>query len=115
MSDQRTLTHAQWLIQATALFGPDQTTWRFVCPICKVETCMQQWLEAGAPEGAIAFSCIGRYTGGTGTMMQEVPHQPCDYTGGELFRLNPVTVVFPDGKTRETFEFAAVNTVEAAS
>ena len=32
--------------------------------------------------------------------------QPCNYSGGDLFRLNPVTVVFPDGEKHQVFEFA---------
>jgi hypothetical protein len=78
-----------------------------VCPICKVERSVQQWIDAGAHEGAIAFSCVGRYTGGPGTLFDDL--QLCNYAGGGLFALNPVTVEFSDGKTRGVFEFAPVS------
>jgi hypothetical protein len=31
---------------------------------------------------------------------------PCNYAGGGLFRLNPVTVVDPDGIENHAFDFA---------
>lgn len=108
----REITHEQWKAEAMERFGADPLKWRFVCPICKVETSVDEWKKAGAPEGAVAFSCIGRYTKGEGTMNQKTPKRPCDYTGGGLFRLNPVKVNFSDGKDMTAFEFAPVSSAE---
>lgn len=78
--------------------------WAFVCPSCGHVQTVADYKAAGAPEGGVAFSCIGRYTGAT----QELGTKqggPCNYAGGGLFRLNPVGVIFEDTK-RDVFEFA---------
>ena len=106
MSERR-LTHTEWLAEAKQRFGSQSGKWRFVCPSCKVETTVDEWQAAGAPEGAVAFSCIGRFTGGEGTMDQgKAPKQPCNYTGGGLFKLNPVEVTDDGGVKHMLFEFA---------
>ena len=58
----------------------------------------------GAPLTAVAFSCVGRWSGskreafGTG-------EGPCNYAGGGFIGLNPVIVT--DGETENrVFEFA---------
>jgi hypothetical protein len=96
------MTYEEWYAKGENLFGPDIMRWRFVCPSCGHVASVQEWKNAGAPEGAVAFGCIGRYLperseafGGDGG--------PCNYTGGGLIRLNPVDV---DG--RQTFAFAEV-------
>lgn len=102
----RRLTYAEWIEEGKKLFGPLYDDWRFVCPVCGHVAEVRDWRKAGAPSGAIAFSCIGRYGdakreafGGEGT-------GPCDYAGGGVFRLNPVTVVSEDGSEVQVFEFA---------
>ncbi|WP_409449919.1 VVA0879 family protein [Aromatoleum sp.] len=105
----RTLSHQEWLAEAKAKFGDDPLTWRFVCPSCGHVASIRDWRDAGAPEGAMAFSCIGRYTGDANAAANAAFRNaggPCNYTGGGLFRLNPVTVTFAEGEPRETFEFA---------
>lgn len=57
---------------------------------------MQEWQEAGAPENAVAFSCVGRWRDDV----------DCDYAGGGLFKLNPVVVTQEDGSTTQAFAFA---------
>lgn len=100
-----TISRAEWIAEATRRFGNDPMDWRFVCPVCKHEAAARDWHAARAPEGAIAFSCVGRWTGaGTGFGKQGAS-KPCNYTGGGLFRLNPVRVVH-EGIEHQVFAFA---------
>lgn len=108
----QTITHAEWTAEAKRRFGDDPMAWRFVCPSCGHVASVKDWRDAGAPEGAVAFSCIGRYTGDPKSATDKAFKQgcgPCNYTGGGLFRLNPVQVVLEaDGETIPTFAFAEV-------
>jgi len=80
-----------WRKEAVRLFGSDPMKWRFICPSCGHIATVQEWKDAGAPEGAVAFSCVGRWL-----VKKEEAFQkgkgPCNYSGGGLFRLNPVSV-----------------------
>jgi hypothetical protein len=99
------ISHADWIARAKELFGDDPLAWRFVCPSCGYVASIADYKAAGAPRSAVAFNCIGRYTGAT----QEIGTQgggPCNYTGGGLFRLNPVTVRFEDSAKAQVFAFA---------
>lgn len=58
---RESLSRAQWFADGTALFGPDPMNWKFVCPVCKHVATARDWKDAGAPEGAVAFSCVGRW------------------------------------------------------
>lgn len=100
----RTITKAEWLAEAAALFGDDAMGWRFVCPSCGNSMCVKDWRDAGAPEGAIALSCVGRYLPGTTATLGQKGKGFCNYSGGGLFRLNPVKVM--DGEEEhQVFEF----------
>lgn len=110
----RSLTHADWIREATTLFGSNPKKWRFVCPVCKHVASTQDWLDAKAQD-AVAFSCIGRWrpnapdafplTRKKGAPKTIQGHGPCNYAGGGLFKLNPVEVLFPDGSKSCCFEF----------
>lgn len=91
-------TLKEWQEEAARLFGSDAMLWRFVCPVCGHVQSVQDYKDAGAVEGAVAFSCIGRWVG-------TKDEGPCDYAGGGLFRLNPITVVADDGVEHHVFEF----------
>jgi len=97
----RKITHKEWLKEAEELFGKDPFKWKFQCPVCKHVTSIQDWKDSGAPEGAVAFSCIGRWldTGVSEAFSNE--KGPCNYAGGGLIGMNPVDI---DG--RKVFEFA---------
>ena len=98
---KRTITHADWVIEAVAKFGHPGKI-RFVCPVCKHVASVDDYKKAGAEEGDIGVVCIGRYT----LKLGDDPHKgPCDYAGYGLFRLNPVRVVMPEGDIIECFEF----------
>jgi len=107
----RELTHNEWIGEAQILFGTDPAQWAFRCPVCKHVATVQDYKNAGAPEGAVGFSCIGRWMDKPENAF-DVPagetaqKGPCNYAGGGLIRLNPVTVAFPDGGKRQVFEFA---------
>ena len=106
------ITHEAWKKEAVSRYGADPATWAFRCPVCKHVATVAEWRAAGASDGEVAFSCIGRHATKpkSGFSLRRGAKGPCDYTGGGLFRLNPVTVTFlkEDGEPGEmqTFDFA---------
>lgn len=100
MSENLTMTLEEWNAEGTRRFGPDQMKWRFICPSCDHIASVEDWKKAGASEGAVAYSCIGRALGSTKTVGEKPG--PCNYAGGGLFQLNPITV---DGS--KLFAFAS--------
>lgn len=114
-SEQRVLmTHDEWVAEASRRFGSDPMNWRFVCPSCGHVAAVADWKAAGAPEYAVAFSCVGRWAGGGASQAFTGQVGPCCYAGGGLFRLNPVTVE-KDGKTINVFAFAEADGVATSS
>lgn len=85
------MTREEWHAEGVRRFGPDQTRWRFVCPSCGWIASVQDYKDAGAPATAVAFSCVGRWTLATREAFAK-GEGPCDYAGGGLIRLNPLTV-----------------------
>lgn len=106
ISQQKTMTLEEWQAEGTRRFGPQQRKWKFVCPSCGHVADSYDWEAAGAPESAVAFSCLGRWKGGDPEKTFQRSGGPCDYAGGGLFRLNPVKVLFDEGKEIFVFEFA---------
>lgn len=102
---KKAITYADWHAKGLELFGPDEMSWRFVCPCCQHVQTPHDYKNAGAPEGAVAFSCVGRWSGVKREAFGQGPG-PCNYAGGGLFGLNPVSLTMPDGKPRPIFEFA---------
>lgn len=97
------MTLKEWETKGAKLFGPDKLDWRFVCPSCGHVATVQDWKEAGAPEGAVAFSCVGR---ALGTSKQiGAKSGPCNYAGGGLFKLNPIKITHDDGEVSHLFAF----------
>lgn len=103
-NEKRLITKQDWEREGDKLFGLNPLDWKFVCPSCGHVASVADWRESGAPEGAIAFSCIGRWTGSK-KELGEKPG-PCNYAGGGLFGLNPITVFDEDGKEHDVFDFA---------
>ena len=95
----------EWKAEGTRRFGPDYMDWKYICPVCKTVTAVREWFEAGVP-GQAAFSCIGRTREGSRDAFGGKGDGPCTYAGGGLFRLNPVTVTYPDGTIGQAFDFA---------
>ena len=94
---------SHWHDEGHRRFGRDQMAWRFVCPACGHVTKVDDYKKAGAPESAIAFSCVGRWTDGAREAFSKGAG-PCTYAGGGLFGLNPITVV-DGGKEHRMFAF----------
>jgi hypothetical protein len=114
MGDERlTVSLEEFHATARARFGNDPMGWRFVCPSCGHIAAVRDWKGAGAPEGAVAFSCVGRWLGADGDRTFRRQGGPCNYAGGGLFPLNPVRVV---GLDQDVHVFAlAPAAVEGAS
>ncbi len=106
MSAQRTLTVEQFHLEGRQRFGDNPRKWRFVCPSCGHVASAQDWIDAGAPQGAVAFSCVGRWLGEDGENTFRKNGGPCNYAGGGLFGLNPWTVEPPDAPPYRVFAFA---------
>lgn len=98
-------TPADWRAKACELFGSDQMLWRFICPVCSHIAKVADWQVAGAPEGMVAFSCVGRLYPDSKQSFEKSGTGPCTYAGGGLFKLNPVTIM-DDGKPCTVFQFA---------
>lgn len=101
----RRYSHEEWMAEAKRRFGESFMQWKFVCPVCGHVQSVQDYKDAGAEEGMIAYSCIGRLIPGSKDAFQENAKGPCTYAGGGLFRLNPVTVV-RGGEEHYVFDFA---------
>jgi len=102
----RTISAEKWREEGKRRFGDDMSHWRFVCPACGHVASVADWMAAKAPDGAIAFSCIGRYLPGKPreAFVADETAGPCNYAGGGLFALNPVTVI--SDKDHHVFDFA---------
>ena len=100
------MTHKEWLTEGTKRFGEDQSKWRFVCPSCGHITSVLGWKNAGAPESAVAYSCVGRWTGAKDIKTFKKRGGPCTYAGGGLIGMNPVKVDLENGKSINVFAFA---------
>lgn len=97
------MTLQEWREEGRKLFGDDEMQWRFICPSCKHVTRVQDWKDAGAPETAVAFSCVGRWSGAEDSATFQGRGGPCQYAGGGLIGLNPVRI---DGRKDGVFAFA---------
>jgi len=81
---------------AKTLFGEDMSQWRFVCPVCNHSQSVQDYKDAGASEGMIGFSCIGRALPKSRDAFGGEGEGPCNYTSGGLFGLSPISVRVDD-------------------
>lgn len=99
----KVMSEEEWRAEGTRRFGEDRMKWRFKCPSCGHVAAVEDWKAAGASEGEVAFSCVGRHLNGKDAF--KGPPGPCNYAGGGLFRINPVRVMH-DGRHSDVFEFA---------
>jgi len=98
------MTKDEYIAEGERRFGSDRMEWAWICPVCKHVQTARDYKDAGAPGGAVAFACVGRWLGaGTGFSGKNAP---CDYTGGGLLALNPVLVRDDAGREHRLFEFA---------
>lgn len=95
----KTYSYDDWIAEAKRRFGDDVKRWRVVCPSCKTEQSVQDFLDVGVPApafgGSVGYSCIGRFVEGKG----------CDWTLGGLFKIHEVEVE-RDGERTPVFDFA---------
>lgn len=97
-----------WRAEATRLFGNDEMKWAFICPCCKHVATVQDYKDAGAPVTAVAFSCVGRWSGAKReAFLSGGGDGPCNYAGGGLFSISPVRVITEEGKEINVFEYAS--------
>lgn len=104
MGEKKRYTWEEFVAEGKRRFGEDMMDWKFVCPSCGHVTAIRDWQKAGAEEGEVAFSCVGRHISGSKDILCQPPG-PCNYAGGGLFLLNPVIVV-RDGIEHNMFDFA---------
>lgn len=101
----------EWKAEAVRRFGPDPMKWHFVCPSCGYVAAAKEWMDAGAGTGAMAFSCVGRWTTRDDSKTFGNAGGPCMYSGGGLIRMNPVHVQIPDSdEVHRVFAFAELRT-----
>lgn len=106
MDKTTTLTQSEWSKRGEALFGHDRMLWRFVCPSCGYAAIADDWRAAGAKEGEVAFSCVGRrLQNPIEAFPKEKGNGPCTYAGGGLFQINPIEVQLDDGHSVRLFAF----------
>lgn len=96
-----------FMTDAQERFGEDWLAWRFVCPGCGYVASVQDYKDAGAPEGAVGYSCIGRYVENGRSWLNGKGDGPCDYTAGGLFNICD-TAISTDGGLRYVFALAEV-------
>ena len=87
-----TMSLEEWTTKGKNLFGANYMLWEIVCPVCGHVARPVDWQKAGAPIGAVAYSCIGRWLPKKVRRLGEKGPGPCDYTGGGFFKFNPLTV-----------------------
>lgn len=107
------LTFEEWNNKGNEIFGTkNRNLWKFKCPACGFVQSFEDFIKAGATEdeslGMIGFSCIGRVMEEKGQFLGD-KKQPCNYAGGGLIGLNPITIITPDGKKHNYFDFAEPN------
>jgi hypothetical protein len=107
------LTLKEWLAAGKERYGDDMKQWKFRCPSCGYVQCpedFRQFKEQGATPDDARFNCIGRYVANSkkafGNKAFKKGEGPCDYTGGGLFRLGPLTVKPEGGPGMSSFDFA---------
>ena len=76
------MTEREFMDQAAERFGPDAMGWKFVCPACGHIQSARDYKTAGAPESAVAFSCVGRWLPKAREAFGGKGPGPCNYAGG---------------------------------
>ena len=108
--EEKKLIYEEWEKIGKRLYGDDKKEWRFKCPSCGFVQTFNDFLKAGATkedaQGMIGFSCIGRVMDKKEEFLgKKKDGKPCNYAGGGLFRINPITII-SEGKEQGYFDFA---------
>lgn len=104
------MSSEQWYAEGTRLFGENKMQWKFKCPACSHVASVQDYKDAGAPQTAVGFSCIGRWLEDCSEAFD--PGSPCNYAGGGLIQINPVVVDMGEDDWMCVFEFAEPETCD---
>ncbi|WP_321820882.1 MULTISPECIES: VVA0879 family protein [unclassified Burkholderia] len=97
----------EWKQDAVRRFGEHPSGWKFKCPCCGHVQSMQDFKDLEVDVNLAYFNCIGRHDGKHMNVDMGTKPGPCNYTGGGLFKLNPVAIKHPDtGETVHVFAFA---------
>lgn len=109
-------TLEEWLNEAKQRFGEKTTDWKFVCPACGHVASGQDFKDAGAEPNAIYQKCIGRLNS-KGTSNGKNKGVGCNWAAyGLLGNLGKGrTVITPEGKEIEVFDFADIEEKEKAA
>ena len=86
------MTKEEFIKEAQKRFSTDKMKWKFKCPSCGYVASVQDYKDAGATSGTVAFSCIGRYLPGDCQDAFANGPGPCNYAGGGLIGINPVEI-----------------------
>ena len=78
----QTMTHAEWLAEATRRFGDDPMAWKFVCPSCGHIASVQDWKGF--------FDVAGDEIPCTPDSIKEICECDSEFTAGLLFRIQNV-------------------------
>lgn len=110
MNQLQQMTLAEWRAEGARRFGDRIGNWKFVCPSCGHIASVNDYVDAKANDGAIGFSCIGRFLppGSARQAFGPLGGGPCNYAGGGLLAINPIRVLTEDGETQRMFAFADV-------
>lgn len=109
---QRRLTHAEFLSEAQARFGPDTSCWAFRCPVCGDVASAADFRAQGADPALVGQHCLGRELGALrgcretkdGVTRGDAP-RGCDWAAYGLFS-GPWFIAMPDGEWACSFPLA---------
>ncbi|MGK9367567.1 VVA0879 family protein [Melioribacter sp. Ez-97] len=83
-----------------ARHGEKIENWKVICPICKCEQTVQDFLDAGIDMKDVfnyfGYSCIGRFSEAKG----------CDFSLGGLFPIHNVEIIDDSGNAHPRFDIA---------
>lgn len=89
------ITSKEWQEEMKKRFPKGSDTVTFVCPSCKNEASVADFIEEGLPPDLAPQQCLSR----------TIDSKRCDWAAYGLFR-GPVIIIAPDGKELPVFEFA---------
>lgn len=99
------INYDEWKSEMIKRYG-ERDNFEFVCPVCKFPQTVKYCELSGSTPGQIGFSCVGRNFEKSRSAFgnDSKKEGPCNYAGGGLFALNPVTVIMPDGSGIDVFD-----------
>jgi hypothetical protein len=117
-TEERTLTRAELVAEATARFGVDPYSWAFLCPNCGDVATAADFKAAGADPNQVGQECLGRHLGAlsgppTTDSGKSIATRGCDWSAYGLFS-GPWTITLPNGNTASAFPLAQASPTPGA-